>query len=152
MKTLALAALLLTIALPAAAQKPLPTVYVFTKTDPSGLIDRDAKHRLAVVKDIRKQLDGKVAHIVDSQEGATLTLEIAGTEQITRTSSLTAMSNALNPNRPQREEAERVTIQHATLTMGEYSTDLKADAYSTQSAALAKQVKDWLKMNAERLP
>ncbi len=142
------------------AQKaaPLPTLYVFTQQDPSGLIDKDAKARADSVAGITKALrSSKVVRVVTEKADAMIVLEVTRGGEVTEADSLGALTNAINATsggatslKPKEAETRTRPVRYGTLSVGTYTTELYGQAYPW-GAALAKAVEQWVKMNAAQL-
>ena len=140
--------ILFALALVLQASSPVK-VYVFTQTDPSGIVDADSKVRTAAVEGLTKTLEkSKALQVVTDPKDATIQVEITKTEIVEEKDSLSALNNALNG--AHNSEVKKVPYRVAVLRYGEYSTELKGKAAKNE-ASLARAVEGWVKDNAERL-
>lgn len=152
----ALLSLVLIVSTAAAAEKkhapPPLRVYVFTVTDPSGFIDQQTKGRQDAVAQTKlwiTAMEKKRFVVVEDRETADLVLEITGLVTQKETNSLAVMSNALNPKRPQVDTDVRRTYRLATLTVGDYSTELRAGLGAR--SGLVDPLKRWVELNAAKI-
>jgi len=140
--------LLLSLALALQVQPPV-TVYVFTKTDSSGLVDADSKVRQNAVDALSQTLGkSKMLAVVRDAKDATIQVEVTKTEAVTETDHLSALNNALNG--AHNSDTKQVTYRFAVLRYGEYSTELKGKAAKNE-AGLSRAIEGWIKDNAEKL-
>ena len=131
------------------AQAPV-TVYVFTKADPSGLVDQDATIRASAVEAVTKTLSkSKIVQPVPTAAEATVQVEITKTDIVEEADHLSALNNALNG--AHNSEVKKVTYRVATLRVGEYTTELRGRANAKNETGLSREVENWVKANAGRL-
>jgi hypothetical protein len=149
------------VATSALAQQARVPVYVFTSTDPSGFVDADTKALIAFVTDVREQLQKsksltKIVEVVDTPESATIRVEITGITKAKGSNTLAMLANSTNAAagglaalRPRLDEEETVTIRHAVLSVGAYSTELTTEV---RKNAIPGRIAQWVKDNREQLP
>ena len=131
------------------AQAPV-TVYVFTKSDPSGLVDRDAQTRATAVEALSKTLGkSKVVQVVTTPAEATVQVEITKTDIVEEADHLSALNNALNG--AHNSDVKKVTYRVATLRVGDYTTEIRGRANAKNETGLSREVENWVKANAGRL-
>jgi hypothetical protein len=138
--------------IPALVAAQTPT-YIFTATDPSGFVDDDSKLRAETIDTARRQLaKSKLVTLVDTREAATVVVEVIGTTQQESIDYMGVLANAISSPLVQHrsDEKQTITVRHATLTVGSYSTDLKATGVGKHSE-LGRIVERWVKENAKQL-
>lgn len=139
---LQIAAFVLLLATAVQAQAPVP-VSVFTKTDPSGLVDAGTKTRQATVEKLAKELSK--SKIVQVAPEAAIRVEITPSVEVEETDHLSALNNALNG--AHNSDTKKVTYRTAVLHFGEYQTPLRG----RNEASLAKAVENWVRENSAKL-
>jgi hypothetical protein len=128
-------------------------LFVFTHTDPSGFTDADETVRVGTVTAMTQQLaKSKLVRIVATREDATLVLEVTKTGSISEPDVLAALinMNRLGPRDTQLPISDKVLHRYATLTVGEYSTELHGHAFPV-GKGLGRAVEGWVTANLDRL-
>jgi len=137
-------------ALPLVAAAQPVKVYVLTQADPSGLVDTDAKARAAAVEGLSKTIGkSKTLQLVPTAAEAQIQVEIANTETVEETDSLSALNNALNG--AHNSDTKKVKYRCATLRFGEYTTEIKGKDNLGNEAGLSRAIESWVKDNAGKL-
>lgn len=132
------------------AQTP---IYVFTTTDASGFVDDDSKIRTETVEAARKTFaKSKLVTLVDTRDAATIVVEVIGTSQKEGVDYMGVLANSMTSPLANHRSDEKmmVTLRHATLTIGTYTTDLMSTGVGKNSA-LGRVVENWVKENAKQL-
>ncbi len=133
-------------------QKLAPVrLYVFTMVDSSGFVDEASVARVAVSDGVGYLLrNGKVARVVKTPEEADLTLEIIASRAEETANGLAILANGLNALaggvgslKPRLDEKQTTVFQYATLTMGDYTTELKGSGQT----GIVQALKTWLQLN-----
>jgi hypothetical protein len=139
------------------AQDTKVPVFVFTQLDASGFMDQAAKSRQSATVALAKELaKSKLARVVDRRDTAAIVVEVARLEDVKEddavaslTNTVNAVSGGLNALRPRQEETKMMPHRFATVTVGEYSTEVHARAWKPQ--ALASAIDQWIKLNQAKL-
>lgn len=124
------------------AQTPV-AVTIFTKTDPSGLVDAGTKARQATVEKLSKELTK--SKTVQPAPEAQIRVEITPSVEVEETDHLAAINNSLNGNHG--SEIKKVAYRTAILHFGEYQTPLRG----RNEASLAKGIENWITANRDKL-
>ena len=136
----AFAAIAFAIALP--WQPPAPvSIYVFTKTDPSGFTDVNQRQRSDTVVDLRRSLgERKAFSVVDSRDAADVVVEVLERGK-KDTGNQTYGFGMI------RKETKRAV--HVDLRVGDYSLEMESRGgkWSQMATSITKAIEKWVKEN-----
>jgi len=148
----------LTFALVAATAHAQARVYVYTNSDPSGIVDDAAKGRADVVRDIVGKLKGKRAVTVVGDQGhADLTLEILsrGYEDIGAATASRIPGTGVTQAYSNKRAAIHARLRSLNV---DYSTEIVGgapgtylNAWGSAAGDLAAKVEKFVKENKDKL-
>ena len=125
------------------------SVYVFTRTDPSGFRDVNQEQRAQGVEDLQRELKKRHFVIVTESGQAELSLEILGSaRKETGNLQTTAANVGLGMTVATTKKEKKPTV-HVELRIAEYSLEIEGTAKRSDWAAeaVAKHVEKWVKDN-----
>lgn len=133
------------------ASQSLPTVHVFTRTDPSGLTDANQVQRQESVRLIKESLRGKKnLRLAEDENTADVLIEVLGSAK-KDTGTEQTMHSGFGISTTKKQTRPAI---HIDLRAGEYSVQMEAaGARSWKRAAegTANAIEKWIKQNQQAL-